>query len=109
MGAAQKLSIALTEELARDVEAAVASGDYSTASEVVRDALRAWKRERGDREAAVPRGRALWEEGLASGEPVEGGFDAEDIIRRGHERLGAGGREAGGGSAGPPGPARAAA
>lgn len=89
MGAAQKMSIALTEELAREVEAAVASGDYSTASEVVRDALRAWKRERGDRDAAIRRLRELWEEGLASGEPVEGGFDAEDIIRRGRERLAA--------------------
>lgn len=89
MGAAQKLSIALTEELARDVEAAVASGDYATASEVVRDALRAWKRERGDREAAIRRLRELWEEGLASGEPVEGGFEAGDIIRRGRERLAA--------------------
>jgi len=90
MGAAQKMSIALTEELAREVEAAVASGDYSTASEVVRDALRAWKRERGDRDAAIRRLRELWEEGLASGEPVEMADDwAEDIIRRGRERLAA--------------------
>ena len=90
MGAAQKLSIALTEELARDVEAAVASGDYSTASEVVRDALRAWKRERGDRDAAIRRLKELWEEGLASGEPVEMPDDwAEDVIRRGRERLAA--------------------
>jgi antitoxin ParD1/3/4 len=95
MGAAQKLSIALTEELARDVEAAVASGDYSTASEVVRDALRAWKRERGDRDAAIRRLKELWDEGVASGEPVEGGFDADDIIRRGHERLAAERRKAG--------------
>jgi antitoxin ParD1/3/4 len=95
MGTAQKLSIALTEELAREVEAAVASGDYSTASEVIRDALRAWKRERGDRAAAVRRLKALWDEGVASGEPVEGGFDADDIIRRGHERLAAGRRKAG--------------
>ena len=87
MGAVQKISIALTEELARDIEAAVASGDYSTASEVVRDALRAWKRERGDRDAETRRLRKLVEEGLASGEPVEGGFDVEDIIRRGRERL----------------------
>ena len=72
MGNVQKLSIALTEELAKDIEAAVASGDYSTASEVVRDALRLWKR---DREAYVQRLRQLVEEGLASGEPVEGGFD----------------------------------
>ena len=90
MGAAQKMSIALTEELARDVEAAVASGDYSTASEVIRDALRAWKRERAGREAAIRRLKELWEEGLASGEPVEMEDDwAEDIIRRGKARLAA--------------------
>jgi antitoxin ParD1/3/4 len=95
MGAAQKLSIALTEELARDIEAAVASGDYSTASEVVRDALRAWKRERGDRAAAVRRLRELWDEGLASGEPEPMPENwAEDIIRRGRERLAAKGRSA---------------
>jgi antitoxin ParD1/3/4 len=87
MGVTQKLSIALTEELARDVEAAVASGDYSTASEVVRDALRAWKRDRGDRDAAIRRLKQLWDEGASSGEPVEGGFNVDDLIRRGRERL----------------------
>lgn len=86
MGNVQKLSIALTEELAKDIEAAVASGDYSTASEVVRDALRLWKR---DREAYMQRLRQLVEEGLASGEPVEGGFDAADLIRRGRARMAA--------------------
>ena len=90
MGAVQKMSIALTEELAREIEAAVASGDYSTASEVVRDALRAWKRERGDRDAAIRRLRELYEEGLASGEPVPMPADwAEDVIRRGRERMAA--------------------
>jgi antitoxin ParD1/3/4 len=82
MGAVQKLSISVTEELARAIDAAIESGDYSTTSEVVRDALRAWTRERTDRGAAIRRLRQLWEEGLASGEPVEGGFDAEDIMRR---------------------------
>lgn len=78
----------MTEELARDVEAAVASGDYSTASEVVRDALRAWKRERADRDLAIHRLKQLWEEGVASGEPEPMPDDwAEEIIRRGHERL----------------------
>ena len=90
MGVAQKMSIALTEELAREVEAAVASGDYSTASEVVRDALRAWKRERAGREAAIRRLKQLWDEGLASGEAVEMDDDwAEDVIRRGRARLAA--------------------
>jgi antitoxin ParD1/3/4 len=90
MGAAQKISISLTEELARDVEAAVASGDYGTASEVVRDALRTWKQDRADRTAAIRRLRRLWEEGLASGEPQPMPDDwAQDVIRRGKERLAA--------------------
>ena len=87
MGAVQKLSIAVTEQEAREIEAAIESGDYSTTSEVVRDALRAWKRERTDRGAALRRLRQLWDEELASGEPVEGGFDADDINRRGRARL----------------------
>jgi antitoxin ParD1/3/4 len=95
MGAVKKLSIALTQELGLEIEAAVASGDYSTASEVVRDALRTWRRERTDRDAAVRRLRELWEEGLASGEPAEGNFDAEEIGRRGRARLAARQRSAG--------------
>jgi antitoxin ParD1/3/4 len=94
MAAVRKLSIALTEELARDIEKAVASGDYSTVSEVVRDALRAWKRERADREAAIRRLKQLWDEGLASGEPVEGGFDVEDMMQRWRERQQKEGRAA---------------
>lgn len=94
MGAVQKISISLTEELASDVEAAVASGDYSTTSEVVRDALRAWKRERADHGAAIRRLRHLWDEGLASGDAVDGGFDADDIKRRGRARLSAERRQA---------------
>lgn len=85
MGAVQKVSVALTEELARDVEAAVASGDYSTASEVVRDALRSWKRERA---AYLQRLRQQWEEGLASGEPepMPDGW-AEAVKARGRAKL----------------------
>lgn len=86
VGNVQNLNIALTEELANDIEAAVASGDYSTANEVVGDALRLWKR---DREACIRRLRQLVEEGLASGEPREGGFDVADIIERGQARLAA--------------------
>ena len=95
MGSVQKISISLTQDLAGEIEAAVASGDYSTASEVVRDALRTWKQDRSDRTAAVRRLRQLWDEGLASGAPIEGGFDADDIVRRGRERLAAERRRAG--------------
>jgi antitoxin ParD1/3/4 len=81
----KKVSIALTEELANEIEKAVASGDYSTASEVVRDALRLWRR---DREAYIQHLRRLVEEGLASGEPVPMPDDwAADVIARRPARL----------------------
>ena len=55
----EKLSISLTEEHARLVQDAVASGDYASSSEVIREALRDWRAKRllGQ----------LWDEGLASG------------------------------------------
>ena len=88
MGAVQKLSIALTEELARDIAAAVASGDYSTASEVVRDAMRLWKQQRAEREAKLQHLRNLWNEGIASGRPRPVPDDwAEQVIAEGGKRL----------------------
>ena len=88
MGAVEKLGIAVTPQQAREIEAAIASGDYSTTSEVMRDALRAWKRERTDRAAAIRRLKQLWDEGVASGEPEPLPDDwAGDVIRRGRARL----------------------
>jgi len=84
MGAVRKLGVEVGEELAGDVEAAVASGDYVSPDEVVADALRAWKRMRG---AELEQLRQLWREGIDSGEPIEGNFEAQDIIRRGRARL----------------------
>jgi antitoxin ParD1/3/4 len=88
MVASRKLNVDLTDELAGEIEAAVASGDYANAGEAVREALLAWKRERSDRGAALRRLRQLWEEGLASGEPEPMPDDwADEIIARGHARL----------------------
>jgi antitoxin ParD1/3/4 len=84
MGAVRKLDIDVGEDLANDIDAAVASGDYTSANDVVSQALRAWKR---DRDAEIKRLREAWGIGIESGEPIEGNFEAEDIIRRGRERL----------------------
>lgn len=46
MNSVEKVSIALTNELLRAVKGAVSSGEYATASEVVREALREWKQRR---------------------------------------------------------------
>ena len=66
---------------------AVASGDYATTSEVVRDALRHWKRARENREAILADLRAAWFEGLASGDPQP--LDPEEIKASGRRRLAA--------------------
>jgi len=88
MGEVRKISIALTSELANDIEQAVASGDYASTSEVIRDALRGWKRHRAGQAAEIDGLRKLWADGLASGEarPVDDDWFAS-IGKRGMERL----------------------
>ena len=45
MGKVERITVELPEELVAAVRAAVSSGDYSTASEVVREALCDWQAE----------------------------------------------------------------
>lgn len=48
MATAEKVSVTLTPEMVRAVRASVDSGEYASASEVVRDALRGWQRQRAE-------------------------------------------------------------
>lgn len=85
MSKIEKVSIALPTEMLETVKDAVSSGQYASASEVVREALREWELRQGLRRAEIERLRRAWEEGLASGEPRP--LDFEDLKRRGRERL----------------------
>jgi antitoxin ParD1/3/4 len=67
----EKISIAITPELGEAVREAVQSGEYASASEVIREALREWSHERDERAASIAYYRRLWEEGLASGAAEE--------------------------------------
>lgn len=67
MANVEKLSIALTPEMAGLVRGAVESGDYASTSEVVREALREWKQRRTPQQQDIEKLRRLWSEGLASG------------------------------------------
>jgi antitoxin ParD1/3/4 len=82
MSEIEKVSVALTTELAEKVRSAVRSGDYASSSEVVRDALRDWSERRDERE----RLRRLVEEGIASGVAPHRRTAAE-INADGHRRL----------------------
>lgn len=64
-----KISISITDKQADWLEEAVASGDYSSTSEVIRDALRDW--------CAKQELRRLWDEGVASGGMEE--LDMDEI------------------------------
>jgi antitoxin ParD1/3/4 len=63
----EKMSIALTPEMAAAVRAAVANGEYVSSSEVVREALRAWQLRRSLHQKELEDLRHLWQEGVDSG------------------------------------------
>jgi len=67
MSNVEKLSIAITHDMAVIVRKAVESGDYASSSEVVRDALRDWKLKRSSQQSEVNKMRQLWQEGIESG------------------------------------------
>ncbi|WP_089727507.1 type II toxin-antitoxin system ParD family antitoxin [Candidatus Thiosymbion oneisti] len=67
MANVEKVSIALTPEMLAVVREVVASGEYASSSEVVREALRDWKLRRSLHQQEADELRRLWNEGLDSG------------------------------------------
>ncbi|NEV63084.1 type II toxin-antitoxin system ParD family antitoxin [Thiorhodococcus minor] len=68
MANVEKVSVALTPEMLAVVREAVESGEYASTSEVMREALRDWKKRRALEQSEVEELRRLWQEGLASGQ-----------------------------------------
>ena len=68
MAKVEKLSIALTPEMAEEVRTAVKNGEYASSSEVIREALRDWRRKRALQDQEIKELRDLWREGVESGE-----------------------------------------
>jgi len=67
MSTVEKITIALTREMAGFVRNAVETGEYASTSEVIRDAVREWKERRDLLGYTVEELRGLVQEGLASG------------------------------------------
>ena len=65
---------------------AIATGEYADDADIIDQAPALWKQRQADYIAYLKR---AWEEGIASGPPVDGGFDLDDIKRRGEARLAA--------------------
>ncbi len=78
MATVEKISIALPQEMIAVLRAAVDSGEYSSTSEVIREALRAWKLKRKVETLELEELRRLVQEGVDSGP----GIDAELVFSR---------------------------
>lgn len=78
MSTVEKISVALPSEMVAALRAAVDSGEYSSASEVIREALRGWKLKRKVEALELDELRRLVQEGIESGP----GVDAELVFSR---------------------------
>jgi antitoxin ParD1/3/4 len=83
MAHVEKISVALTPELATVMRQVVESGEYASVSEVMREALRDWKFRRTQRQQAIDELRRQWNEGLESGAAEDG----EEVFARMKRRL----------------------
>jgi antitoxin ParD1/3/4 len=83
MSKVEKISIALPHDMVADVKAAVDQGEYATASEVIREALRDWRLKRKIESLDTNDLRRLVEEGRQSGPSV----DADEVFARLRERY----------------------
>jgi len=88
MANVEKISIALPREMVADIKAAVDGGQYATASEVVRDALRDWTFKRRLEEAELKELRALVLPALDALDRGKG-IPADEVLRRLRERYAA--------------------
>ena len=90
MAEIERLTITLPTDMAAIVKGAVADGDYASASEVVRAALRDWKMKRALQIQELAALKVDIDNGLAdvaAGRLKE--FDATSIIERGRKLLAA--------------------
>jgi antitoxin ParD1/3/4 len=66
--AAEKITVALTPEMAECVRESVDSGEYASTSDVIRDAVREWKERRDHLGYTVEELRVLVRHGIDSGQ-----------------------------------------
>lgn len=85
MSKVEKISVSLTGDLLGEVHEAIASGDYASTSEVVREALRGWKARRASEQAAIAEVREMVREARAGAyRPFSG---ADEVKARGRTQL----------------------
>ncbi len=83
----KRMTVTLTAEMGQAVKGAIATGDYASNSEIVREALRDWQHKR---ELQAINLYALRSDVQAGLDDIEAGrvqdFDAERIIQKGRQK-----------------------
>jgi antitoxin ParD1/3/4 len=89
MAETDTIEVALPDKQIAAIEAAVESGEYGSASDIVREAVRDWQLKRGLSGDDAERLGRLWDEGIASGPAGEVDFPVlRDEVRRRIEPAG---------------------
>jgi antitoxin ParD1/3/4 len=73
----EKISIVLPPEMAASLRQAVDAGEYSSSSEVVREALLDWSHKRQLQQNGIAELRQLWQEARADKSP---GLDPDEVF-----------------------------
>ncbi len=84
MSTVEKISIALPSEMATVVRQAVEAGEYSSNSEVIREALRDWTHKRLLRQQEIEELRHLWQQAIDDKRP---GVPVDDVLNRLEKRY----------------------
>lgn len=87
MTTAEKISIALPPEMVLIVRGAVATGEYASSSEVIRDALRDWTYKRSLRQQGVAELRKVWQEALSDKSPDISPDEVLDRLERKYQAI----------------------
>jgi antitoxin ParD1/3/4 len=84
--AAEKISITITPAMKRTLEERVASGQFASASELMREAFRTWQRQQDEHEERLASIRARIQKSIDDPRPSIPAEDVFDRLTKMHER-----------------------
>ncbi len=83
----EKMSIALPHEMVVTVKQAVEAGEYSSSSEVVRDALRDWTHKRQLQQSGIAELREVWQAAREKNGPYLSAKEVMDRLERKYQAM----------------------
>jgi antitoxin ParD1/3/4 len=87
MATVEKISIALPHEMVSLVRGAVETGEYASASEVVRDALRDWTAKRTLMQQGIEELRRVWQQAVSDNSPGVPTYEVFDRLERKYQTI----------------------